>query len=173
MRIISWNVNGIRACVKQGFAEFLDCSEADIIGVQEVRALSDEIPSAARNPSGWHTVFSAAERRGYTAGSGSIPSLNRNGWRPRWVNSNSISRVASLLSTFGPVVAALSWSTVIFRRGVARNVITAGCLTSSFLPAGLRKGATPSSSVSRTGDWRLQHRPLRNRFGPPEIECQE
>ena len=66
MRIISWNVNGIRACVKQGFAEFLDCSEADIIGVQEVRALSDEIPSAARNPSGWHTVFSAAERRGYS-----------------------------------------------------------------------------------------------------------
>ena len=66
MRIISWNVNGIRACVKQGFAKFLESSEADIIGVQEVRALKDEIPSAARKPSGWHTVFSAAERRGYS-----------------------------------------------------------------------------------------------------------
>ena len=66
MRIISWNVNGIRACVKQGFAEFLERSEADVIGVQEVRALSDEIPSAARHPSGWHTVFSAAQRRGYS-----------------------------------------------------------------------------------------------------------
>jgi exodeoxyribonuclease-3 len=66
MRIISWNVNGIRACVKQGFAEFFERSEADIIGVQEVRALTEEIPSAARTPPGWQAIFSAAERRGYS-----------------------------------------------------------------------------------------------------------
>ena len=66
MRVVSWNVNGIRACVKKGFADFLARAEADIVGVQEVRALYDEIPEEARVPDGWHTAFVAAERRGYS-----------------------------------------------------------------------------------------------------------
>ena len=66
MRVVSWNVNGIRACVKKGFAAFLDRAEADIVGVQEVRALYEEIPDEAREPPGWHTAFVAAERRGYS-----------------------------------------------------------------------------------------------------------
>ena len=66
MRVVSWNVNGIRACVRRGFMGFLDRSGADIVGVQEVRALPEEIPPAARTPPGWHSVFSAAERRGYS-----------------------------------------------------------------------------------------------------------
>ena len=66
MRVVSWNVNGIRACVKKGFAGFLQRAEADIIGVQEVRALYEEIPDEARTPAGWHAAFVAAERRGYS-----------------------------------------------------------------------------------------------------------
>ena len=38
MRVVSWNVNGIRACVRRGFVDFVDRSGADIVGVQEVRA---------------------------------------------------------------------------------------------------------------------------------------
>ena len=66
MRVVSWNVNGIRACVKKGFADFLERAQADIVGVQEVRALYEEIPDEARAPAGWHTAFVAAERRGYS-----------------------------------------------------------------------------------------------------------
>ena len=66
MRVVSWNVNGIRACLRRGFADFLDRSGADVLGVQEVRALPEEIPSEARAPDGWHAVFSPAERRGYS-----------------------------------------------------------------------------------------------------------
>lgn len=66
MRVLSWNVNGIRACVRRGFAGFLDRSGADVLGVQEVRALCEEIPPEARTPEGWHAVFSPAERRGYS-----------------------------------------------------------------------------------------------------------
>ncbi len=66
MRVVSWNVNGIRACVKKGFADFLARSRADVLGVQEVRALHEEIPDEARAPAGWHTAFVAAERRGYS-----------------------------------------------------------------------------------------------------------
>ena len=66
MRVVSWNVNGIRACVRHGYVDFLDRSGADIVGVQEVRALPEEIPTAARTPPGWHAVFTVAERRGYS-----------------------------------------------------------------------------------------------------------
>ena len=66
MRVLSWNVNGIRACAKRGFADFLGRSGADVIGLQEVRALPDQIPPEARAPEGWHVVFSPAERLGYS-----------------------------------------------------------------------------------------------------------
>ena len=40
MRILSWNVNGLRACAKKGFGKFLSTSKADVIALQEVRAYS-------------------------------------------------------------------------------------------------------------------------------------
>ena len=61
MRVVSWNVNGIRACVRRGFVDFLDRSGADILGVQEVRALPEEIPPAARTPTDWHAAFTRIE----------------------------------------------------------------------------------------------------------------
>ena len=66
MRVVSWNVNGIRAGVRHGFVDFVDRSGADIVGVQEVRARPEDIPPAARRPPGWHTAFTVAERRGYS-----------------------------------------------------------------------------------------------------------
>ena len=65
MRVVSWNVNGIRACVRHGFVDFVDRSGADIVG-QEVRARPEDIPPAARRPPDWHTAFTVAERRGYS-----------------------------------------------------------------------------------------------------------
>ncbi len=66
MRIISWNVNGLRACVKKGFLEFLADAEADILAVQEVRAFAEQLPEDVRSPSGWHVYFAPAERPGYS-----------------------------------------------------------------------------------------------------------
>lgn len=66
MRIVSWNVNGLRACVKKGFLEFLEASGADIVGIQELRALPEQLPAEARQPAGWHASFSPAERKGYS-----------------------------------------------------------------------------------------------------------
>ena len=64
MRVVSWNVNGIRAGVRYGFVDFVDRSAADIVGFQEVRAQPEDIPPDARRPAGWHTAFTVAERRG-------------------------------------------------------------------------------------------------------------
>lgn len=42
MKIISWNVAGIRACQKKGFNEFVAVSKADVYCLQEVKARSDQ-----------------------------------------------------------------------------------------------------------------------------------
>ena len=66
MRIVSWYVNGLRAAAKKGFADFLERSGADIVGVQEVRALPEQLDPTTRMPSGWHSYFAPASRRGYS-----------------------------------------------------------------------------------------------------------
>lgn len=66
MRIVSWNVNGLRACAGKGFLDFLANSGADVVGVQEVRAFPAQLPPAVLAPAGWHATFVAAERPGYS-----------------------------------------------------------------------------------------------------------
>ncbi len=66
MRIISWNVNGLRACARKGFAEFLERSGADVVGLQEVRAFPEQLDASTRSPQGWHAAFAPAERAGYS-----------------------------------------------------------------------------------------------------------
>jgi len=66
LRIVSWNVNGLRACGRKGFAAWLAQSGADVVGVQEVRARLEDLPDALRTPAGWHAHFVAAERPGYS-----------------------------------------------------------------------------------------------------------
>jgi exodeoxyribonuclease-3 len=64
--IASWNVNGLRAVAKKGFLDWLRATQAEVVGVQEVRAPIEEIPEALRSPEGWHTRFAAAQRKGYS-----------------------------------------------------------------------------------------------------------
>ena len=66
MRLISWNVNGLRACVKKGFLEILNASEADVFCLQEVRAFPSQLDAAVRSPVGWNAFFFPAERAGYS-----------------------------------------------------------------------------------------------------------
>ncbi len=66
MRIVSWNVNGLRACARKGFARWLARSGAGIVGLQEVRALPEQLPAGLRSPRAWHAAFAVAERPGYS-----------------------------------------------------------------------------------------------------------
>ena len=66
LRIVSWNVNGLRSCSTKGFGRWLGRSGAWLVGVQEVRAPDHAIPLALRAPRGFHTHFVAAERAGYS-----------------------------------------------------------------------------------------------------------
>ena len=65
-RIVSWNVNGLRACAGKGFLDWLGRSRAEIVGLQEVRALPEQLPDPVREPPRWHARFQPAERKGYS-----------------------------------------------------------------------------------------------------------
>ena len=45
-KLISWNVNGIRAAEKKGFLDWLSASEADLVAVQETKASPDQLSPA-------------------------------------------------------------------------------------------------------------------------------
>jgi exodeoxyribonuclease-3 len=66
LRVVSWNVNGLRACAGKGFGRWLGRSGCWLVGVQEVRAPEAAIPAALHRPRGWSTHFVAAERAGYS-----------------------------------------------------------------------------------------------------------
>ena len=66
LRVVSWNVNGLRACERKGFSRWLARSGAHIVGLQEVRALPEDLALHLVQPRGWHVTLSPAERKGYS-----------------------------------------------------------------------------------------------------------
>jgi exodeoxyribonuclease-3 len=63
MKLVSWNVNGFRAILKNGFHDFVLSVNPDIICLQETKVHPDQI---SINLNGYHQFWNAAERRGYS-----------------------------------------------------------------------------------------------------------
>lgn len=66
MRIISYNVNGIRAAMNKGLIEWLKSDPADIICVQETKAHKDNVNYKAFHELGFHDYWYSAEKKGYS-----------------------------------------------------------------------------------------------------------
>ena len=66
MRVISWNVNGLRSCAKKGFLDYLHTQRDTILGLQEVRSPTEELGDGLRFVPGWFTHFNPAQRSGYS-----------------------------------------------------------------------------------------------------------
>lgn len=66
LRVLSWNVNGLRAVEKKGFLDWLRGNEAFFAGIQEVRAHEEQLSEALRAPEGHQLHLVAAERKGYS-----------------------------------------------------------------------------------------------------------
>ena len=66
MKILSWNVNGIRAVYKKGFLKWFKNSKADIICLQETKAQKEQIPDDLVNPKGYYSYFNSALKKGYS-----------------------------------------------------------------------------------------------------------
>lgn len=66
MRIISYNVNGLRAAIKKGFLEWLKTDPADVVCVQETKAQQDNIEAAPFRALGYHDYWFSAQKKGYS-----------------------------------------------------------------------------------------------------------
>lgn len=66
MKIISWNVNGIRAVTKKDFFEDVKKMNPDILCLQETKAQPDEVEEALKKLGDYHQYFNSAERKGYS-----------------------------------------------------------------------------------------------------------
>lgn len=63
MKLISWNVNGIRACVQKGFLDFFKEVDADMFCIQESKVQGGQIELALE---GYHQYWNYAEKKGYS-----------------------------------------------------------------------------------------------------------
>ena len=67
MRIISWNVNGLRAVAKRGDFNWIIKEKPDIVCLQEVKAEADQLPAEIREVPGYFSYFSHSKgRKGYS-----------------------------------------------------------------------------------------------------------
>lgn len=66
MKIISWNVNGIRACHKKGLVDFVNKENPDIFCVQETKAHIDQVETEARQLHRNYAYWSSGVRKGYS-----------------------------------------------------------------------------------------------------------
>lgn len=65
-KIISWNVNGLRAAVRNGFLEWLAQCGADIVCIQELRATPDQLTDIGEQVHGYRPLWQPAEKKGYS-----------------------------------------------------------------------------------------------------------
>jgi len=69
MKLISWNVNGVRAVMKKGFEDFLTAHQPDILCLQEIKVHNDDLPEAIRltgSLDGYTGYWNGAARKGYS-----------------------------------------------------------------------------------------------------------
>lgn len=66
MKILSYNVNGIRAALNKGFADWLNAAEPDVICLQETKALEEQIDTALFEQLGYKHFWHSAQKKGYS-----------------------------------------------------------------------------------------------------------
>src|ERR1700676_4701295 len=65
-KIISWNVNGIRAAEKKGFLDYMKKENPDIMCIKETKAHVDQLSDALKNIPGYTSYFVLGEKKGYS-----------------------------------------------------------------------------------------------------------
>lgn len=66
MRIVSWNINGIRSVARKGFSEWIASLDADFVCLQEVRATQEQMPAEITTPEGYTWIWNSAQKKGYS-----------------------------------------------------------------------------------------------------------
>ena len=66
MKVLSWNVNGLRAILKKNFLDFIKIENPDILCIQETKLQEAQIPQEILELQGYHSYWNFAERKGYS-----------------------------------------------------------------------------------------------------------
>ncbi len=66
MRLVSWNVNGIRAAMKKDFIQSFDSMETDVLCLQETKAQDDQVFEALQEVDDYHIYVNSAVKKGYS-----------------------------------------------------------------------------------------------------------
>jgi len=66
LKLLSYNVNGIRAALKKGFASWLKATQADVICIQETKAQESQVDTAVLEVLGYHNYWFSAQKKGYS-----------------------------------------------------------------------------------------------------------
>ena len=66
MRVLSWNVNGLRAVHKKGFLDWFTGENPDILCLQETKAHEEQLPQEVKSVAGYTSFFSTPEKKGYS-----------------------------------------------------------------------------------------------------------
>ena len=66
MKLISWNINGVRAAVKKGLLDWLESEKPDILCLQETKAHKEQLTSEILEEHGYHTYWHSGEKKGYS-----------------------------------------------------------------------------------------------------------
>jgi exodeoxyribonuclease III len=67
MKLISWNVNGVRAVMKKEFMDSFTSMNPDVLCLQETKAQDDQVLEALKEVEGYHIYTNAAEKKGYSS----------------------------------------------------------------------------------------------------------
>ncbi|MDH5682662.1 MAG: endonuclease/exonuclease/phosphatase family protein, partial [Spirochaetota bacterium] len=65
MKILCWNVNGIRAAAKKGFTDWFRDMDGDVVCLQETKAFPDQLSEGLRSPDGYESIWHNGEKPGY------------------------------------------------------------------------------------------------------------
>lgn len=66
MKLVSWNVNGIRASVGKGLLDIIDTLNADVFCIQETKAQDQQVTEALQDLKGYHIYSNSATKKGYS-----------------------------------------------------------------------------------------------------------
>ncbi|TWU33273.1 Exodeoxyribonuclease [Novipirellula artificiosorum] len=66
MRLVSWNVNGIRASMDKGFRDFVESNPPDVLCLQETKAERSQVDLRWADELGYHQIWNGAEKKGYS-----------------------------------------------------------------------------------------------------------
>ena len=66
MKLVSWNVNGLRASWNRGLFDYLDSTQPDVLCLQEIKVKEDQLTHDQKNPLKYHSFWFSADKPGYS-----------------------------------------------------------------------------------------------------------